>query len=278
MQVSTIEGALIYEAKSPYQTIKLYKSQPESYWLALNDMIQFHTESVYSIAEYGVKKAIQLCKTPPKKCLILGGGTGFAANEALKCPSLEKIINIEIDPLVLKLSKNSIISKLNNNSLNNSRIELIQGDAIEFLNNSSENFDVIIDDCEYEVGSQPSSQIKYDLYCQNLVKKLTPGGIASVTEPLERYKPIRVASHIFLLKKNPTKFGISPSGEILLSLDSDIRNRWLLRNAKKTIKSWDQVYVAYCVQATRLLGPECYLYFSNQPMKRLSGVNYYEEM
>jgi spermidine synthase len=83
----------------------------------------------------------------PKKVLILGGGDGLAAREVLKYPSVEKIVLVDLDAQMTKLFKtNTILKELNHNSLNHSKVEVINEDAFMWVKRNTGTFDFVIVD------------------------------------------------------------------------------------------------------------------------------------
>ena len=176
---------LIYKKQSPHQLIELYKTKNGEYWLALNGVMQFHSLECH-------KSHVPMVGFPAifaenlGSILIIGGGDGFAAQEALKYP-FKKIVNVELDADLLNLTTNHpVMRKLTDDTFRNPRVKVIAGDGIRYLISSKEKFDVIIDDCEFDITGQSSlSKALYKQYENCLVTKLTDGGVGSLMEPYE---------------------------------------------------------------------------------------------
>jgi len=82
----------------------------------------------------------------PKRVLIVGGGDGGVATEVLKHPDLEKVTVVEIDEELVAESR-----KHNESTFTDPRLELIMGNATEFVKDQKEDsFDVIIVDYTFE--------------------------------------------------------------------------------------------------------------------------------
>jgi spermidine synthase len=82
----------------------------------------------------------------PKRVLIVGGGDGGAAREVLKHPGLEKFVMIDIDEVVVNECRKHMPG-LSNGAFEDSRLELIIGDGIDYVKKAADNsFDVIIVD------------------------------------------------------------------------------------------------------------------------------------
>ena len=106
--------------QSPYQKIEI-KRYKDDYSLFLNGEIQFHTSEEKESHEWMVAVPMALSKKN-ESVLILGGGDGFAAREAIKCGA-KKITLVEFDPEMIELTKkNLIMRRLSEDSFNNSKV------------------------------------------------------------------------------------------------------------------------------------------------------------
>lgn len=136
---------IVYSQQSRYQRIIITKWKND-YWLYLNGNQQLCTRDETMYHEPLVHPAMQLHPFP-SKILILGGGDGCAAREVLKYPAVEEITLVDLDPKMTELGEaHPILTKLNNNALNNEKIEIINKDAFKFLQDNNNYFDVILID------------------------------------------------------------------------------------------------------------------------------------
>ena len=136
---------IIYEEQTTYQKIILTKWR-DNYWLYLDGNEQFSSYDEERYHEPLVHPSMILTASH-ERVLILGGGDGLAAREVLKYPDLKEIKIVDIDPSMTRLGKeNSILLKLNNNSLNDSRVSIINEDAYTFLKDNNILYGVIIID------------------------------------------------------------------------------------------------------------------------------------
>ena len=136
---------VVYSEQSRYQKIVLTYGEG-NYWLYLNGQQQLSTFDEELYHEPLVHPIMQL-HTDPKKVLVLGGGDGAAVRELLKYEDLEKITLVDLDPSVTNLGKtHSVLVGLNQGSLSNEKVEVINGDGFTFLENVTETYDVIIAD------------------------------------------------------------------------------------------------------------------------------------
>lgn len=139
------EDRIIFSRQSQYQKIILTKNKRDLR-LYLDGSLQFS-----SIDEYRYHEAlvhVPLAAMPhPENVLILGGGDGLAARDLLKYPEIKNITLVDLDPEVTRLaSTHYMMLELNNKSLLDPRVKVINADAFQFLEQTEEYFDVIISD------------------------------------------------------------------------------------------------------------------------------------
>ena len=116
--------------------------------LFINGNLQFSSVDEYRYHEALVHPAMNLADKHTN-VLILGGGDGLAAREVLRYPEVERIVLIDIDPEITKVcSNNPEIVQLNQGSLLNKKVAIINQDAYKFVEwgHHDHNFDVVIID------------------------------------------------------------------------------------------------------------------------------------
>lgn len=136
---------IVYTKQSPYQKLVLTKNKSDVR-LYINRIIQFS-----SIDEYRYHESLALVPleaAPFKKSiLILGGGEGLLAREVLKHPEVEQITIVDLDPEVFSLGKeNPHVRAVNQEALHHPKVTLVADDAMVFLKNASQKYDVILAD------------------------------------------------------------------------------------------------------------------------------------
>jgi len=113
---------IVYTAQTKYQHITITEDKNEVIYFYINGNLQFSSIDEYIYHELLVHIPAQLVENP-KRILILGGGDGLAAREALKYTSVKEVQLVDIDPDIINLAKNNdILSNLNNHSLSDARI------------------------------------------------------------------------------------------------------------------------------------------------------------
>ncbi|MBT3356384.1 hypothetical protein HN784_01375 [bacterium] len=133
--------------------------------LYLNGDWQFNsgTEEIYH--EYFAHVPILATDMVPKNVLILGGGDGMLTRELLKYKEIEKIIQIDIDSEMIRLSKeHSLLLSMNKGAFFNNRVDLRVGDAYTFVRNSEDKFDAIYMDFPMPVDYNTSRLYSREFY------------------------------------------------------------------------------------------------------------------
>jgi spermidine synthase len=78
---------------------------------------------------------------------VLGGGDGMAVREVLRYPGVESVTLVELDPNMTRLfSTHEALAGLNGHSLTSPKVKIVNADAFQWLQETSETFDVIVVD------------------------------------------------------------------------------------------------------------------------------------
>ncbi len=142
------QDRIVFTAHSPYQRIVVTQGRG-GHRLFLNGNLQFAERDEYRYHEALVHPVMAAFTrgTGPKKVAVLGGGDGMAVREVLKYPGVESITLVELDPAMTKLfSEQPTLSKLNGESLKSPKVKVINTDAFQWLEKTTETFDVIVVD------------------------------------------------------------------------------------------------------------------------------------
>ncbi|MBV8262110.1 MAG: polyamine aminopropyltransferase [Paraburkholderia sp.] len=81
----------------------------------------------------------------PRAALVLGGGDGGAARQLLRHPGIGRIVVAELDPDVVRLT-GDYLPEVRGSAFEDSRVELVIGDAAAFVATTHERFDLVVFD------------------------------------------------------------------------------------------------------------------------------------
>jgi spermidine synthase len=115
------------------------------------------------------------------RVLILGGGDGLAAREALRYADVRSVTVVELDPEVAELARTDpALAALNDHAYRDPRLRMIRADAFGWLRTAAQQrYDVIISDLP-NPGITPSSKLYAEEFYGLAARVLAPGGRLAV--------------------------------------------------------------------------------------------------
>jgi len=182
---------VLFEKKSAFQNIEIIENDFYGRVLLLDGLVQTTEKDEFFYHEMLVHPALA-CHPEPEKIMIIGGGDGGALSQVLMHP-VEKAWLVEIDLEVIRACEKYFpwLDK----ALSDPRAELAVADGFDFIQRTTEKFDVIIVDSSDPVG--PSAVLHASDFYQKLKKILNPGGIVAAQS----------GSQFLHLKENTKKAG-----------------------------------------------------------------------
>lgn len=142
--------SIAYEEKlhseaSPFQQIDFYKGEEFGTFFTLDGLMMVNEKDEFVYHDMITHPAFA---TNPniEKVLIIGGGDGGTAREVLRYKSVEKVVMVEIDELVFRLSQKYLpITAAGVEE--DSRMEMIFDDGLAYVQNAPDaSFDLILVD------------------------------------------------------------------------------------------------------------------------------------
>ena len=115
----------------------------------------------------------------PRKVLILGGGEGATLREVLRWGSVERAVMIDIDGEVVEACREHL-PEMHRGAFDDPRTELVIGDALTWIEQTQERWDVIISDLSDPIEEGPSFRLFTREYFTQLQGLLAEGGILVV--------------------------------------------------------------------------------------------------
>jgi spermidine synthase len=141
------DDPIVHAERSRYQEIVITESvglRGHDVRLFLNGDLQFSSVDEYRYHEALVHPAMA---GRHGRVLILGGGDGLAAREVLRYPDVRELVEVELDPAVIRLARTDPrLTALNRHAMADSRIRVVVADAFGWLRGSAGRFDVVIID------------------------------------------------------------------------------------------------------------------------------------
>jgi len=164
----------LYSGKSEFQEVAVVEAYEFGRMLVLDGV--FQTSIFDEFIYHEMIAHVPLFVHPdPKTVLVIGGGDGGTIREVVKHQSVEVAEMVEIDGLVVEVSKKylpEISSALNEN---HPKLQLKIGDGIKHMQEVENKYDVIIVDCSDPIG--PGKGLFTHEFYKNVHKALKPDGL-----------------------------------------------------------------------------------------------------
>ena len=161
----------LFDKNSKYQNVKIIETKGFGKML-INDNIVMTCDRDEFVYHEMIAHIPLFSHPKPKDVLIIGGGDGGTAREALKHKNI-KCVMVEIDSLVITACKKHL--KTTACSFNHPRLNLKIEDGAKFIKRHKSAFDVIIVDSSDPIG--PSSVLFGTSFYKNVFKALKKEGI-----------------------------------------------------------------------------------------------------
>ncbi|HEY1997693.1 polyamine aminopropyltransferase [Paraburkholderia sp.] len=129
---------------SPYQHIEVWDTPQLGRLFTLDGRPMTSVGDEFIYHECMVHPAA-LAHPAPRAALVLGGGDGGAARQLLKHPEIGRIVVAELDAEVVRLTR-EFLPQVHGGAFDDPRVELVIGDAVEFVAATRELFDLVIFD------------------------------------------------------------------------------------------------------------------------------------
>lgn len=171
----TYTGEICFQGKSRFQRMEIFRNRTFGTLLFLDNKIQISEKDENRYHQYLVAAPL-LAHPRPNSICIIGGGDCFSLEEAIKHTSLKRILMLEIDSGVVEFCTQHypMIKQVRKDK----RIEIIYTDAGQWLENTTEKFDILIVDLTEPHG--PSKMLYTREFYRICQQHLTSQGLLSL--------------------------------------------------------------------------------------------------
>ena len=178
---------IVYERHTPYQRLVITRWKDDTR-LYLNGNLQFSSRDEARYHEALVLPAMQMAARA-ERVLILGGGDGLAAREVLKYPQVQSLTLVDLDAeMTQTFASSATLTALNGGALTHPKTRVINADAAQWLEESSELFDVILIDLPDPSNFSLGKLYSVPMYRQ-VARHLTEGGLIVVQSTSPYFAP-----------------------------------------------------------------------------------------
>ena len=179
MEPGLIQGSqithVVFDGKSPYQSVQVIDTQPFGRTLVLDGKVQSSEVDEWVYHEALVQPAM-LAHAAPKRVFIAGGGEGATAREVLRHQSVTECVMVDLDEEVVVLCKEHLPNH-HEGAFDDPRLTLVFADAIAYLRDNPEPFDVLIIDVPDPLEGGPAYLLYTEEFYSMAASRLAPGGI-----------------------------------------------------------------------------------------------------
>lgn len=177
---------LLFSGRSPYQTVEVVDTEQFGPSLVLDGIMQTTQGDEYIYHE--MMAWVPLAAHPhPERVLIIGGGDGGLAREVLASPAVKEVTMVEIDALVIDVSKQFLAS--HTAAFADPRLQIVMGDGMEYLADIEDYFDLILVDCTDPEGSGPGCVLYTEAFHHRVHTALKADGLFIQQSGSPTYNP-----------------------------------------------------------------------------------------
>jgi spermidine synthase len=164
----------LYMGKSDFQDVAVVDTYEFGRMLVLDGVFQTSIYDEYIYHEMIAHVPLFL-HPDPRQVLVLGGGDGGSVREVVKHPTVQRVELVEIDGLVVEVSKKFLPEISSALISNHPKVHLKIGDGIAHMARAENQYDVIIVDCSDPIGPG-EGLFTYGFY-KDVYKALKPDGL-----------------------------------------------------------------------------------------------------
>ena len=164
---------LYYESKTDHQHLMIFHNAHLGRVMTLDGVVQT-TEADEFIYHEMLTHVPILAHGHATRVLVIGGGDGGIIREVFRHPTIEHATQVEIDRAVVDMA----VEYLPNHSagaFDDPRLNLVIADGMDFVRNSTDQFDVIIVDSTDPIG--PGEILFSAEFYESARQRLLPGGV-----------------------------------------------------------------------------------------------------
>ena len=163
---------VLFSGRSEFQKIEIMETESFGKLLLLDDIIMLTEKNEFSYHEM-IAHIPLIAHPDPKKVLIIGGGDGGTAREVLKHKCVNQCTLVDIDKFVV--DKSIEFFPTLSEVFKNKRLEIRIENAVSFVKNNINTFDVVIVDSTDPIG--PAKGLYTEEFYKDIFNSLNKNGI-----------------------------------------------------------------------------------------------------
>ena len=188
---------VLFSAQSEFQKVEIIDSNSELGKILTLDDLMMTTEGDEFYYHEMISHVPMMQHPNPKTVLVIGGGDGGTVREVLKHDTVEKVVLCEIDGMVIDACKKYLPTIAC--GLDNPKVEILVQDAIEYIKDKKNMFDIILIDSTDPMG--PGEGLFTEEFYTNIKEALKEGGIMASQSESPVVNKAEIVKIYKLLKK-----------------------------------------------------------------------------
>ena len=200
---------ILYEGESEFQSIQIIDTPGFGKCLILDGKIQCCESDEFMYHEALVHPAM-VTHPRPETVFIVGGGEGATLREVLAHNTVKRVVMVDLDRKVVDICREYFPS-LSRGAFDDSRVELLHTDAMKYIEEADEKFDVVIIDLTEPLEEGPSYLLYTREFYGDLRGKLAPDGV--VTLQAGSTSMVIVSGFVAVINTLRTAFSVVAPGQ-----------------------------------------------------------------
>jgi spermidine synthase len=166
---------VLAKVQTAFQDVEIVETRSFGRALFLDGAPQSAVADEFVYHEALVHPAL-VCHPDPKRVLIAGGGEGATLREVLRVPGVERAVMVDIDGELVDLCREHL-AEMHQGAFDDPRADVVIGDALAYLRERDEQFDVIVIDLVDPSEEGPISDLYGEDFYRLVESRLAPDGI-----------------------------------------------------------------------------------------------------
>ena len=256
---------ILFSEQSKFQKVEVFESDSELGRVLTLDDLMMTTEGDEWHYHEMIAHIPMMNHKCPKTVLVIGGGDGGTVREVLKHDTVEKVVLCEIDGMVIDACKKYLPTIAC--ELDNPKCEILVEDAIEYIKDKKNMFDIVLIDSTDPMG--PGEGLFTEEFYTNVKESLKEGGIVAAQSESPVVNKKEIKKMYDLLKK------VFP---IVSTYTSNIPTYpggyWAWAYCSETVKPLSYIDEERCEKITKT----CKIYNKDYHLARFALPNYLKEL
>jgi len=256
---------VLFSDQSPFQKVEIIDTDSTLGKILTLDDLMMTTEGDEFHYHEMISHVPMMQHPEPKSVLVIGGGDGGTVREVLKHKTVERVVLCEIDGMVIDACKKFLPTIAC--ELDNPKCEILVQDAIEYIKNKENEFDIVLIDSTDPMG--PGEGLFTEEFYTNVKRSLKKGGIVAAQSESPFVNKEEIKKMYTLLKK------VFP---IVSTFTSNIPTYpggyWAWAFCSETVKPLEYINEERCEEITK----SCKIYNKDYHNARFALPNYLKEL